>query len=89
MTAATYGVPQVVVPSIRDQVFNAQYVAASGCGIHIPGGPDAELTGLVSGIVEVLGDPGYREAARLLRAECASRPTPAQVVPELLRLLAR
>jgi UDP:flavonoid glycosyltransferase YjiC (YdhE family) len=89
MTAATYGVPQVVVPSIRDQVFNAQYVAASGCGIHIPGGPDADLAGLVSGIVEVLGDPGYREAARLLRAECASRPTPAQVVPELLRLLAR
>jgi UDP:flavonoid glycosyltransferase YjiC (YdhE family) len=86
MTAVAHGVPQVVVPSITDQVFNAGHLAASGAGVHVPGREDVTEEAVLSSTVEVLTDPAYRSAATMLRAEHLARPTPAQVVPELERL---
>jgi UDP:flavonoid glycosyltransferase YjiC (YdhE family) len=86
MTAMAHGVPQVVVPAIPDQDFNARHLAASGAGTHVPGGEDVTEEDVLSSTVEVLADPAYRHAATRLRAAHLTRPTPADVVPVLERL---
>jgi len=87
MTAAACGVPQVVIPSISDQIFNARYVAASGAGIHVPGGASADAADVADRVVEVLTEPAYRVAAAGLAEQMRARPTPAEVVT-VLRTLA-
>jgi len=89
MTAVACGVPQVVVPSIPDQIFNAGHVAASGAGVHVSGGDGVTVDAVVGGTVEVLTDRAYRRAATRLRAEHLARPTPAEVVPLLEKLASR
>jgi UDP:flavonoid glycosyltransferase YjiC (YdhE family) len=86
MTALAAGVPQVVVPSIADQIFNAGHVAASGAGVHVPGGEDVNEEDVLAATIEVLDQPGYRRAAEALRTEHLARPTPAEVVPVLEQL---
>jgi UDP:flavonoid glycosyltransferase YjiC (YdhE family) len=86
MTAVAAGVPQVVVPSIADQIFNAGHLAASGAGVHVTGCENVNEEDVVAATIEVLDRPRYRKAARSLRTEHLSRPTPAEVVPVLERL---
>jgi UDP:flavonoid glycosyltransferase YjiC (YdhE family) len=86
MTALTCGVPQVVIPSIADQRFNARLLAATGAGVFGPGGEDVTEEDVVTHTVEVLTDPAYRAAAAGLREEHLSRPSPAEVVEVLERL---
>jgi UDP:flavonoid glycosyltransferase YjiC (YdhE family) len=86
MTAAAAGVPQVVVPSIADQIFNAGHLAVSGAGIHVPGGEDVAEAAVLAAVVAVMDDPSYRDAATRLCAEHLARPTPAEVVAVLERL---
>jgi UDP:flavonoid glycosyltransferase YjiC (YdhE family) len=86
MTAMSCGVPQVVVPSIADQIFNASHVATSGAGIHVPGREDVNEEDVVAATDMVLSQPAYRSAARILQGENLARPTPAEVVPVLERL---
>jgi UDP:flavonoid glycosyltransferase YjiC (YdhE family) len=85
MTALTCGVPQVVIPSIADQRFNARHLAATGAGVNLTGGADVTEEDVVTHTVEVLTDPAYRAAAATLRTEHLSRPTPAEVVEVLER----
>jgi UDP:flavonoid glycosyltransferase YjiC (YdhE family) len=86
MSMVAAGVPQIVVPSIADQEFNAGHVAASGAGIHVPGREEVAARDVFAATAEVLGNPSYREAAAQLRADHNARPTPAEVVPILERL---
>lgn len=86
MTAMAGGVPQVIIPTIADQTFNARHLAATGAGIHIPGGEDVNEEDVLMSTADVLNRPRYREAAANLRAEHLTRPTPAEVVPVLERL---
>jgi UDP:flavonoid glycosyltransferase YjiC (YdhE family) len=86
MTAMATGVPQVVVPTLTDHIFNARHVAATGAGVHVPGGDDVFASDVASAVSEVLTSPGYRAAAVALRAENEARPSPADVVPVLEKL---
>jgi UDP:flavonoid glycosyltransferase YjiC (YdhE family) len=81
MTAALAGIPQVIVPSIPDQVFNAGHLAATGAGVHVRGHDE-----VAAQVRDVLTGPRYRLGAHRLRAELRDRPSPAAVVPVLERL---
>jgi UDP:flavonoid glycosyltransferase YjiC (YdhE family) len=87
MTALVHGVPQVIIPSLPDQAFNAAQLAATGAANHAPIG---ELPGpdvILARAQAVLADPRYRQAASELRAELRAAPAPAQVV-NVLELVA-
>jgi UDP:flavonoid glycosyltransferase YjiC (YdhE family) len=86
MTALACGVPQVIVPSITDQAFNARHVAGTGAGLVVDGGDRAPAAAVLRCAQQVLGAPGYLAAARRLQSEHLSRPSPAEVVPVLERL---
>jgi len=86
MTALTCGTPQVVVPSIPDQIFNAGQLAGTGAGIHVRGRDDVAAEEVGARTRDVLTDPAYRLAAHRLRTEHRCRPAPANVVPTLERL---
>jgi UDP:flavonoid glycosyltransferase YjiC (YdhE family) len=77
------GVPQVVVPLGADQPFNARSIAASGAGLAL-NKPDAAT--LRSAIERVLGDPGFREAARVTSLEMSTLPTIDEAAEALLEL---
>lgn len=60
-TALGHGVPLVCVPQGRDQPLNAERIAATGAGIHVPAG--APATAVAEAVTAVLGDTRYRVAA--------------------------
>lgn len=74
MAAAAAGVPLVCLPMGRDQPAVAERVARRGFGIALE--PDASADAMRAAIRRVLGDPGYRRAAR----ELAARLEPADLV---------
>jgi UDP:flavonoid glycosyltransferase YjiC (YdhE family) len=86
MTAVACGTPQVIIPSIADQTFNADHVAATGAGVHVRSHEDVTAEEVCAHTLDVLADPAYRLAARQLQTEHLSRPAPAEVVPVLERL---
>jgi hypothetical protein len=89
MFAVAAGVPQVVVPLFAfDQTINAERIAASGAGIHLPGGP-AAVPEIPSAIAAVLTEDRYRERARVLAAEIARLPDVAESVTVLEELANR
>ena len=55
------GVPLVCIPQGRDQTLNAERVAATGVGIHVPQGSPAPA--IAEAVTAVLGDASYRAAA--------------------------
>jgi glycosyltransferase len=82
LTAASFGVPQILVPGIPDQMMNASRLGALGAGVAIePERLAAE--GVKSVAALVLSDPGIRDAAERLRREIQAQPTPAEVVVTL------
>lgn len=89
MTAMACGVPQVIVPTIADQTFNARHLAATGAGVLVPGAEEVTEEDVVTSTLEVLSRPAFREAAAVLRAQHLDHPTPDQVVPVLEKLAAR
>lgn len=86
MTAAAHGVPQVVVPTLPDQTFNARRLAAAGAGVLVGGGEQADGDEVSARSAEVLGRAEYGRAARSLAGQIAVRPAPAALVPRLERL---
>jgi UDP:flavonoid glycosyltransferase YjiC (YdhE family) len=86
MTAMICGLPQLIVPSIPDQAFNARQVEATGAGRYVPGGEDVTVAEVAAAAALLLDDPAYRDASRQLRAEAVAMPTPADIVPALERL---
>ena len=86
MTALVCGVPQLVVPSIPDQTFNARQLAATGAGRYLPGGEAVTEAAVAEHAGSVLDDPACRDAARQLQAEALALPAPADVVGVLEQL---
>jgi UDP:flavonoid glycosyltransferase YjiC (YdhE family) len=88
LTAASFGVPQVIVAQIRDEIFNADLLAASGAGLGLRAATiDADQVKV--GVSALLGDTGLRAAATRLREEMAAMPTPADLVRTLEPLVDR
>ncbi|NYH77278.1 UDP:flavonoid glycosyltransferase YjiC (YdhE family) [Actinopolyspora biskrensis] len=84
LTAAAWGVPQVVLPQIVDQAINAHQIARSGAGRQVPrerAGPDAVRTALA----EMLSEAAFAVTAGDLAAEIAHQPNPAAIVQHLER----
>jgi UDP:flavonoid glycosyltransferase YjiC (YdhE family) len=83
MTSVACGTPQLVLPDVADRMLNAAQVASAGAGqVLREAGADA----ISDGVLELLTDPAYREAARSLRAESAAEPPPADAVGSLTEL---
>ena len=80
------GLPQVVVPIGADQPHNAKSIAATGAGLALTK-PDAET--LRAAIQRVLGDEGFRRAARALSIEMAALPSVDDAVNALLEIAGR
>ena len=86
MTALAAGVPQVVVPLVSDQHFNAERLVAVGAGLSLPAGrgrPGGQVRGLVA---DLLAGTRIPQRAAELAGQVAAMPPPAQVVPVLERL---
>lgn len=82
MTAATYGVPQLAVPQIPDQLFNAGRLAETGAGRYLaPGEPSPDA--IADGVRTLLDEPGVAKAAAGLREAVRTRPSPAAVAADL------
>ncbi|KOG32276.1 activator-dependent family glycosyltransferase [Streptomyces resistomycificus] len=84
-TAAVYGVPQLVIADMWDNVYRARRLADLGAGLFLP--PD-ELTvaGLRDGLEQLLTKPSFHEDAQRLREAMVAEPSPAGVVPALEEL---
>lgn len=87
LTAAAFGLPQLVLPGITDTFVVADRVEAVGAGrkldeAHLQNDPGQIRDALRA----VLDEPAYTGAAGRLREEMATMPTPAQLVPVLEEL---
>ncbi len=87
LTAASFGLPQVLVAGILDQLDTASHVAGSGAGIALNAAKTdaAEIAGAVE---TALSDEAMGAAARDLRGELLAQPSPAEVATSLERLAA-
>jgi UDP:flavonoid glycosyltransferase YjiC (YdhE family) len=85
LTAAYYGVPQVIIAGFMDQPFNAARLAATGAGFHLTAA-DVDAADIKTAASAAVFDEGPRDAARRLRAEILAQPAPAQVVRSLEEL---
>ena len=82
----TRGLPTVAVPMFADQTHNADRLVAAGVGLRVdPGQVEEQLT---SAITQVLQDPTYRNNARQVATDIASRPTPTQALNRIRTMLA-
>jgi UDP:flavonoid glycosyltransferase YjiC (YdhE family) len=85
MTALAYGVPQLILPQVSDQHFNAERLAATGAGTWLA--PERASSGQIRDLVgELIGDGHWRERAALMRERVSQMPAPAAVVPVLSAL---
>jgi UDP:flavonoid glycosyltransferase YjiC (YdhE family) len=82
LTAVRYGVPQLVLPQLPDQLFYCAKLVQTGAAaeLRVNEVSDEALRSLMA---EILHEPGYRSAATRLRAEMLEQPSAAQVVSEL------
>ena len=85
LSALEVGLPQLLMPQGADQFFNAEILTAAGVARVLPN--DAQRPGAIAGAVEaLLGDAPERQAAARLQNEIAGMPSPADVVPALVKL---
>lgn len=85
MTALVHGVPQLVLPQVSDQHFNAERLAATGAGTCLTAPHTAP--GVIRDVVaELVGGGRWRECAELMRERIHRMPPPAAVVPTLAAL---
>ncbi|HEY7147219.1 MAG TPA: nucleotide disphospho-sugar-binding domain-containing protein [Streptosporangiaceae bacterium] len=84
LTAAGYGLPQVIVPQVLDQAFCGQQLAATGSGILLPGQADGDA--VRAAVSAVLESADIRRAAGKLQQEILGQPSPADVARDLEKL---
>ena len=78
MTALAAGVPQLILPRVSDQHFNAERLARTGAGTWLEN-PDSATLRDAAG--ELAGDDGpWRTAATLMRHRIQEMPPPAEVI---------
>jgi UDP:flavonoid glycosyltransferase YjiC (YdhE family) len=84
LTAASYGLPQLLIPRLPDHVRHAARLAQAGAGAVLS--PDADDAVIRDQAAAMLATSGYRTAAGRLRQEMHEQPPPAELVPDLERL---
>lgn len=77
--ALSHGVPLVIWGTSEDKPETAARVAWSGAGVRLRGRRPPGPTEVRDAVLEVLGNPRYRERARALAAEYARYDAPAAV----------
>jgi glycosyltransferase (activator-dependent family) len=85
--ALVYGVPQLTVTTpVADQLYRGAGLERQGAGLLLP---HAEATpeAVRERVARIVADDSYARNAGRLRAEATSRPSPAEVVPVLERLV--
>ncbi|MFE9292986.1 L-demethylnoviosyl transferase [Streptomyces niveus] len=82
MAAASFGVPQLVVPHFADHFTNAERLTAVGAGLSLPHDTD-DLARISAACELITGDGPHRAISRRLADENARRPTPAVVAEGL------
>lgn len=87
MTAASCGVPQLLLPDVADRVLNAAKLGAVGAGLAIPH-DEASPDKVAGSVLRLLEEPSYADAARVLAREAACQPAPAEAVLALMDLIA-
>lgn len=84
MTALVAGVPQLVLPAVGDQHFNAERLAATGGGLALPA-ERADPASVRDRVAELLADERLATAAEV-RDAATARPSPSDAVPKLAEL---
>jgi UDP:flavonoid glycosyltransferase YjiC (YdhE family) len=87
LTAAAYGVPQVLLPQEQSDIFNSERLAAVGAGMLLRAdevNPDA----IAAAVGSALSEDSWQKAARALQEENDAQPTPAETVRTVDRLVA-
>lgn len=87
VAALARGIPLVAVPMFADQMHNADRLVAHGLGLRVD--PAQVADGLAPAVDAVLTDHRYRANTERLAEEIAARPTPAEVIDQLVRLTLR
>jgi UDP:flavonoid glycosyltransferase YjiC (YdhE family) len=83
LTAAALGVPQLILPQLVDQTFQAARLRATGAGAVLAKN-DADEDAIRDAVGALLGEPSYARGAEALRDEIRSVPAPAVAVAGLL-----
>ncbi len=81
LTCCALGVPQLILPNGADRHVNADTLGTRGSALNMR---IEELD--ATAIERLLSDGGLRSAAEEVKAEIEALPTPAELVPELVRL---
>lgn len=85
--ALSYGIPQVILPTIADNPVNARRAVALGTTIVL--GVDERTPETICAAVQsVLADPAYRQRAQQVQAEIRALPGPERGVELLTQLVA-
>jgi UDP:flavonoid glycosyltransferase YjiC (YdhE family) len=87
MTAVAAGVPQLSLTFAPEQAVNADRLARSGAGVHLPGG-GLRAGDVLAAVQTLLREPGYRAAAERLATSNRHQPAPAELVTTLEELAA-
>ena len=87
MTAAYYGVPQVVAGQLLDWTYNAEQLAGTGAGIAPKAEEAADATALAAHVASMLTDDAWSAAAERLRGQMIAQPSPADTVSALEALV--
>jgi UDP:flavonoid glycosyltransferase YjiC (YdhE family) len=88
LTAASFGLPQLLVPRVMDDMENAERIAAAGAGVSL-NWADASPETITAGIKTIVSDETTRQAAHNLRDEIHAQPAPADVAATLRQLTTR
>lgn len=86
MTSVVSGAPQLIVPQMPEQVFNARRVVAGGGGVAVMP-EDADVGTVRDTLARLLDEPAHRRSAADLAASANAMPIPPEVVDVLERLV--
>lgn len=86
LTAASFGVPQVIVSGAMDQLTCGVKLEAAGAGRSL-GWADVGTSEFTDAVSAVLSDDTVRKAAADLREEIAAQPSPAAVAEQIAQLI--
>ncbi|MFE1363869.1 nucleotide disphospho-sugar-binding domain-containing protein [Streptomyces anulatus] len=86
MTGLAAGIPQLAIHAGSDQEVIADRVAEAGAARSLVNA-EADAAAVHQAVTRLLGDPAHRAAARGLRDEMESLPTPADLVSVLSELV--
>lgn len=76
------GVPQLVLPQGADQFSNAEMVLEAGAGARLLA-DDFDAETITTKSKQLLGQDGFRDAARIVAEEIANMPAPAEIARRL------